>query len=90
MEVPGGHENKLYVGLYEFFGAALLIFVVNASQSGGFPPIAIGLGLFAGISMFGKVSGAHFNPAVSVAIFIEKGVDNMGKNAGFLFLIWIS
>lgn len=90
MEVPGGSDNKLFVCLFEAFGAALLIFVINASQSGAFPPIAIGLALFAGINMFGNVSGAHFNPAVSLAVFIEQGQEKMAKNAGFMLMIWVS
>ena len=90
MEVPGGHDNKIFVCLYEFLGAALLIFTVNASQSGAFPPIAIGLALFAGINMWGAVCGAHFNPAVSIAVFIKEGTGKMSRNAGFMLMIWFS
>ena len=90
MEVPGGHNAKSWVCLYEFFGAALLIFTVNASQSGAFAPLAIGLALFAGINMFGDVSGAHFNPAVTTAVFIKEGGDRMGDNFGFMILIMFS
>ena len=90
MEVPGGENAKTWVCLYEFLGAALLIFTVNASQSGAFAPIAIGLALFAGINLFGDVCGAHFNPAVTTAVFIKEGTSKMGKNAGFMVMIWLS
>lgn len=76
MEVPGGHNNKTYVLLYEFLGTAVLLFAINASQSGPFPPLAIGIGLFVGASMFGPVSGGHFNPAVSIGVFIKEGNSN--------------
>ena len=90
MEVPGGKNAKTWVCLYEFFGAALLIFTVNACQSmSGDQPYDIGLALFAGIIMFGDVSGAHFNPAVTIAVFIKEGTANMGENIGFMILIWI-
>lgn len=90
MEVPGGHDNKLFVCLFEFFGAGLLLFTINVSQTSGNPPIAMGMALFAGIVMFGNISGAHFNPAVSMAVFIEQGATNMRKNFCFMVLIWLS
>jgi glycerol uptake facilitator-like aquaporin len=43
--------------------------------------------LTAGINLFGDVCGAHFNPAVTMAVFIKEG--NMG-NIGFMIMIWIS
>ena len=90
MEVPGGKDNKAFVCLFEAFGAALLIFAVNETATNSFPPIGIGLALFAGICMFGDVSGAHFNPAVTTAVFIKEGTENMGENFGFMLMIWIS
>ena len=49
--------------------------------------MAVGLSLMAGINLFGDVCGAHFNPAVTMAVFIKEG--NMG-NIGFMIMIWIS
>ena len=38
--------------------------------------------------MFGHVSGAHFNPAVTLAVFIKEGTDKMKSNLIFMLLIW--
>lgn len=35
-------------------------------------PFAFGLALLAGLYAFGEVSGGHFNPAVSLAMFLDK------------------
>ncbi len=35
-------------------------------------PFAFGLGLLAGLYAFGEVSGGHFNPAVSLAMYLDR------------------
>ena len=35
-------------------------------------PFAFGLGLLAAIFAFGAISGGHFNPAVTVAMILDK------------------
>ena len=94
MEVPGGHGNKLWVLIFEMLGAALLIFTVNASAHatsfedlGSPDAFAVGLALFAGICLFGDVSGAYFNPAVTLAVFIKEG---KASNVGFMLMIWVA
>jgi aquaporin Z len=66
----------------EFLGTFVLVFggtiaIVGAGRSGGIPPLliapfAFGLALLAGLYAFGEVSGGHFNPAVSLAMFLDK------------------
>lgn len=45
-----------------------------ALQSGG-NPVATGLTLAVMIYAFGHISGGHFNPAVTLAVFIRGGID---------------
>ena len=90
MEVPGAKDAKSWVCLYEFFGTALLIYSINACQSGASVSTDVGLTLFACILLFGDVSGGHFNPAVSIAVFIKEGSEKMGENFGFMVMLWLS
>ena len=48
-------------------------------------PFAFGFALLAGLYAFGEVSGGHFNPAVSLAMFLDKRLP-----AGELVGYWIS
>ena len=81
MEVQGGPENKLLVCLYEMLGTATLLIGINLTQGNN---IGIGLMLVAAISMYDRVSGAHFNPAVTIGVFIKEG-----KIANLLFAAMI-
>jgi len=64
----------------EFLGALVLVFggttaIVAAGREGApvlvVVPFAFGLALLAGLYAFGEVSGGHFNPAVSLAMFLD-------------------
>jgi len=72
----------------ELLGTALLLAIVIGSGimgerlAGGNIAIALlgntiatGAGLFVLIHMFGPISGAHFNPAVTLAVLIQRGTD---------------
>ena len=70
--MPGTHyPMKKY--LVEFIGTFFLVFTVGMSVRSGAPlaPIAIGASLMVMIFAGGHVSGGHFNPAVSLAVFIR-------------------
>jgi MIP family channel proteins len=41
-------------------------------------PFGFGFALMAGIVMFGHISGAHFNPAVTLAAWIDRRIDLVG------------
>ena len=81
----------------EFLGSALLLAVVIGSGimgdrlAGGNVAVALlgntiatGAGLVVLIHMFGPVSGAHFNPVVTLAVLIGRGI--AVRDAGFYLL----
>jgi aquaporin Z len=63
-------QRKLIV---EFIGTFFLVFTVCTAIRGGSPvaPLAIGGVLMVMVFAGGHISGAHYNPAVSTAVFIR-------------------
>jgi aquaporin Z len=68
----GDLERKLVV---EFIGMFLFVFTVgmatNKAGAGALAPLAIGSMLMVMVFAGGHVSGGHFNPAVSTAVFLR-------------------
>lgn len=66
-------ERKLVV---EFVGMFLFVFTVgmatNKAGAGALAPLAIGSVLMVLVFAGGHVSGGHFNPAVSTAVFLRR------------------
>jgi aquaporin Z len=80
MEVPGGHKNKFTVLLYEFLGTCFFLLCINwqAAQPGP-GAMWVGLCLYVNVLAFGSVSGGHFNPAVTLAVFLKEA--SIGRNS---------
>ena len=57
----------------EFIGTFFLVFTIVTAVLGGSPlaPLAIGVSLTAMIFAGGHISGAHYNPAVTLAVWIR-------------------
>ena len=77
-------QRKLAV---EFVGMFIFVFTVgmatNKLGAGPLAPLAIGSVLMVMVFAGGHVSGGHFNPAVSAAVFLRK---RMAANAFFFVL----
>jgi aquaporin Z len=71
----------------EFIGTFFLVLTICMSTgphgAGNLAPLAIGVSLMVMIYMGGHISGAHYNPAVSLAVFLR------GKLKGSDFLPYI-
>jgi len=63
--------------LTEVIGTFFLVFTIGMTAVTGLAaaPIAIGCTLMVMVYMGGHVSGAHYNPAVSVALFLRGALD---------------
>ncbi len=76
---------ELKAVLAEFLGTFFFLSVIlNAVADASFGPIAVAIGLLAAIYFAGKVSGGHFNPAVSVMMYVK------GKIGGDLAVLYIA
>ena len=62
-----------------FFFISVILSVVADGATNPFAaalgPIAIAVGLLAAIYFGGKISGGHFNPAVSITMFAKGNID---------------
>lgn len=85
MEVAGGSQRKLTVCLCELAGTALFIFNIIVSNGNA---SAVPIALFASIILFGAVTGGHFNPAVTIGVYVNQG--KWKENLGFALLIMFS
>ena len=71
--------------LVEFIGTFFFLSIIlNTITEPSYGPIAIAVGLLAAIYFGGKISGGHFNPAVSIMMFIK------GNIQGDLAIVYIS
>ncbi len=57
----------------EFIGTLFLVLTIGLTVLGGTPlaPLAIGASLMVMVYMGGHISGGHYNPAVSLAVFLR-------------------
>jgi aquaporin Z len=72
--------------LTEFLGTFFLVLTVGLTVLSGTPlaPLAIGSSLMVMVYMGGHVSGAHYNPAVSLAVFLRGKMASGGELVGYM------
>lgn len=76
--------------VYEFIGTFFLVFTVGMTvfdphTVGLWAPLAIGAALAVMVFAGGHISGGHFNPAVSLAVFLRKKLSSRD-----LILYWVA
>lgn len=71
MEVAGGKRNKTIVFIYEAIGTGLLLYAINIQKGTTFGQFGIAFMLFAMILIGGPITGGHFNPAVTLGVYIS-------------------
>lgn len=72
--------------LTEFIGTFFLVLTIGLTvlQGSEFAPLAIGAALMIMVYMGGHVSGAHYNPAISFAVFLRGKMKSAGELAGYV------
>lgn len=82
-EIP---ETKLEAYVSEFVGTFFLVLTVgfNVLQNTALAPISIGSILMSMIFATGKVSGGHFNPAVTLGVYLRGKIDG---NSAFGYVL---
>jgi aquaporin Z len=72
--------------LTEFIGTFFLVLTIGLTVLGGTPlaPLAIGSALMIMVYMGGHVSGAHYNPAVSLAVLMRGKMASTGEFVGYV------
>ena len=68
--------NSFVVFVYEFFATFVLVGVINATKGNA---AAIGMTLFWLLLTAGPITGGHFNPAVTIGVYINKVKEAMDE-----------
>jgi glycerol uptake facilitator-like aquaporin len=63
-------RSYLYMAMYEFFGMVLFLTGINCSQNDA---SVAALGLFVAATLTGRLSGGHFNMAITFAVYVVEG-----------------
>jgi aquaporin Z len=71
-----------FIGTFVFLSVILNAVEKNSSLS-AYAPVAIGLALAVMIQFGGNISGGHYNPAVSLLMFLEQNI-KMNQLGGYI------
>jgi len=89
MEVPGGKGNKFFVFVSEFIGTMFLLIAINWASCSDSVPFAVGSTVFVMATIFGSISGGHFNSAVTLGMLWKEGKANFAYNLMFSIFIML-
>jgi glycerol uptake facilitator-like aquaporin len=80
-------RDSLLILIFEFLGTAMLALLYNNaavySEITGFL-----LGIWICIIFGAKISGSHYNPAVTLAFMFRKDVGRFSRKLGFAYIIF--
>jgi glycerol uptake facilitator-like aquaporin len=65
------------IGLLEGIGTAILFLAINYSEG---DILVVATGILTAAVLSGKLTGAHFNSALTIAVFIVEGFEKMRGN----------
>ena len=72
MEIDKGSKNKVIVCVYEAIGTGFLLYsIAMQGPSETFGKFGVAFMIFAMILIGGPLTGAHYNPAITLAVFIS-------------------
>ena len=77
-------RNYLYMALYEFLGIVLAIVGINCSRNDA---SVASLGFFVAATLTGRVSGGHFNMAITFAVYVMEG--KFKKNLSIALIVML-
>jgi glycerol uptake facilitator-like aquaporin len=70
-------KELLVIGVLEALGTAILLVAINFSAGNA---TVVVMGILTGAVLSGRLTGAHFNPAVTVGVFIADKNSKMKSN----------
>lgn len=84
-----GKSNKdlLVIGILEGIGTAILFVAINFSKGN---PLIVVTGIFTGALLSGRLTGAHFNTAVTVGVFIAEDAKKQRANLKLAGVLLVS
>jgi aquaporin Z len=71
MEIYAAQKHKPVVFFYEFMGTGFLLYAINMSVNYPFGQFGVAFMVFAMILIGGPITGAHYNPAITLGVYIS-------------------
>ena len=81
-------QNKLQVCTYEMVGTIFMAIMLNWSAQTNDRIASFTGTFFILMILFGPVSGAHFNPAITIGVVVQGNRPNLKTNLTYFFYIF--